>query len=211
MEITWIGHSCFRLRGREASVLTDPCARSSGYSLARVSADLVTVSNTHPHHSAVAEVGGSPTILDGPGEYEVHGVLVTGVRTTPLKAGSDVARNTAYIIGIDDVIVCHLGDLANVLSGEQIEIMKDVDVLLVPVGGHCTIEPGQAVEVISQVEPKLVVPMHFATEVSRVPLDPLDRFLREMGLTQVDPQPRVNVTRSSLPSEPTVLVLQSRR
>lgn len=209
MELSWIGHSCFRLRGREATVITDPCARSAGYSLGRVSAELVTVSNGHPHHSAVGEVGGEPTVLDGPGEYEVHGVLVTGVRTTPAKAA--VPRNTAYIITIDDVTVCHLGDLVSLPTIEQIELMKDVNVLLVPVGGHCTIGPAEAVEVVSQVEPKLVVPMHYATDVSTVELQGVDRFLREMGITQAEPQLRLNVTHSSLPDEPTVVLLQYRR
>lgn len=208
MELSWIGHSCFRLRGREATVITDPCSRSAGYSLGRLSAELVTVSNGHPHHSAVEEVVGEPTVLDGPGEYEVHGVLVTGVRTTAARA---VPRNTAYIITIDDVTVCHLGDLVSLPTIEQIELMKDVNVLLVPVGGHCTIGPAEAVEVVSQVEPKLVVPMHYATDVSTVELQGVDRFLREMGITQTDPQLRLNVTHSSLPDEPTVVLLQYRR
>jgi L-ascorbate metabolism protein UlaG (beta-lactamase superfamily) len=211
VELIWIGHSCFRLRGREATVVTDPCARSSGYNLARVAADVVTVSNPHPHHAAVEEVGGQPTVLNGPGEYEVRGVFITGVRTQPHASEDRNPRNTAYIITIDDVRVCHLGDLATLLTTEQTELMKDADVLLVPVGGHCTIGPGEAVEVISQVEPKLVVPMHYATEVSRSELEGLDRFLREMGLSQADPQPRLNVTKGSLPAEPTVAVLQFRR
>lgn len=211
MELVWIGHSCFRLRGRDAAVLTDPCARASGYSLGKVTADVVTVSNSHPHHAAIDEVGTNPTVLNGPGEYEVGGVLVTGVRTHPHQSAERNPRNTAYIITIDDVTVCHLGDLASLLTTEQIELMKDVDVLLVPVGGHCTIGPAEAVEVISQVEPKLVLPMHYATEVSTSELEGVDRFLREMGLAQVEPQPRLNVTRSSLPAEPTVMLLQFRR
>lgn len=211
MEITWLGHSCFRLRGRHASVVTDPYARSSGYVLGRVTADLVTLSNAHPHHSAAEEIGGQPVILDGPGEYEVKGIVVTGFRTDQLRRAANAVRNTAFIIEIDDVTICHLGDLANVLSAEQIELSKDAHVLLVPVGGHCTITPAQAAEVISQIEPKVVVPMHFATESSTVELEPVDRFLREMGLTQTEPQARLVVTPSSLPAEPTVTVLQYQR
>lgn len=120
-------------------------------------------------------------------------------------------RNTAYIITIDDVTVCHLGDLAHVLTTDQIELMKDVNVLLVPVGGHCTIGAVEAVEVISQVEPQLVIPMHFATGTSTVELEGVERFLREMGMSQAEPQARLNVTRASLPGEPTVVVLQYRR
>jgi L-ascorbate metabolism protein UlaG (beta-lactamase superfamily) len=211
VELNWIGHSCFRLRGREATVITDPCARSSGYSVARTTADLVTVSNSHPNHSATADVGGSPTVLDGPGEYEVRGVFVTGVRTTPSKSASSPTRNTAYVIKVDDITICHLGDLAAVLGTEQTELIRDVDVLLVPVGGHCTIGPAEAVEVISQVEPKLVVPMHYATDATSVELEGVERFLREMGIADTQPQARLNVTRSSLPAEPTVTLMSYRR
>jgi len=210
MELVWIGHSCFRLRGKEATVITDPCPKSSGYALSGASADLVTISNDHPHHNAVDEVTGEPTVLDGPGEYEVRGVKVTGVRTD--RPGSDGARvrNTAYIIDVDDVRVCHLGDLANLPSSEQIELMKDAHVLLVPVGGHCTISAPEAVEVISQIEPKLVIPMHYATEVSSAELEGVERFLHEMGLTSTERQARLNVTPSSLPAEPTVALLEHR-
>jgi L-ascorbate metabolism protein UlaG (beta-lactamase superfamily) len=211
MELSWIGHSCFRLRGREATLITDPCARSSGYALNRVSADVVTISNDHPHHSAAAELTGSPTVLDGPGEYEVHGIFINGVRTPKPKSGDAAPRNTAYIVTIDDVTICHLGDIAAIPATEQVELMKDVNVLLVPVGGHCTIGPSEAVEVISQIEPKLVVPMHYATDASTVELEQVDRFLREMGITQSEPQARLNITPSSLPAEPTVVLLQYRR
>lgn len=211
MELHWIGHSCFRLRGRDATVITDPCAPSSGYSMGRTTADLITVSNSHPHHNAAGEVSGEPMVLDGPGEYEVHGVFVTGVRTSPSKSTSEHLRNIAYIIKVDDITVCHLGDLAAPLTTEQTELMKDIDVLLVPVGGHCTIGPAEAVEVISRVEPKLVVPMHYATADTTVELEGVERFLREMGLAETAPQARLNVTRSSLPGEPTVTLMSYRR
>jgi L-ascorbate metabolism protein UlaG (beta-lactamase superfamily) len=174
-------------------------------------AQVVTVSNAHPNHSAVSQIDGSPTVFDGPGEYEAHGVFVTGVRTTRAHAPAEQVRNTAYIIEIDDVRVCHLGDVANLPTSDQIELMKDVGVLLVPVGGHCTIGAAEAVEVISQIEPKLVVPMHYATDSCRVDLDDVSRFLREMGVSQLAPETRLNVTHASLPAEPTVMLLQYRR
>jgi len=208
MELVWIGHSCFRLRGRDATVITDPCNKSSGYSLGRATADLVTISNSHPNHSSAEEIGGDPAVLDGPGEYEVQGVIVTGVRTNLAKSGGE--RNTAYIIDVDDIRICHLGDLANLPSAEQIELMKAAHVLLVPVGGHCTIGAPEAVEVIAQVEPRLIVPMHYATDVSKPELDGVDRFMREMGLTAPAPQSRLNITASSLPAEPTVALLEHR-
>ncbi|MBM2810220.1 MAG: Zn-dependent hydrolase of the beta-lactamase fold-like protein [Chloroflexi bacterium] len=210
MELYWHGHSCFRLKGKETTVLTDPCPRASGYALGRVTADLVTVSSTHPNHNAVDEVAGSPTIIDGPGEYEVKGVYVTGVRTVPSRAATDM-RNTAYIMILDEIRICHLGDLSTLPTAEHIEMMKDIDILLLPVGGHCTIGPTEAIEVISRIEPKLVVPMHYATSDSTAELDGVDRFLHEMGIAQSEPQARINVTHSSLPTEPTVTLLQYRR
>ncbi|MEA2642805.1 MAG: hypothetical protein QOF51_4199 [Chloroflexota bacterium] len=211
MELFWLGQSCFRIRGRDATVLTDPFDKASGYALGRVAADVVTVSNAHPNHSTTEGVDGTPRVIDGPGEYEVHGVYITGMRTSPPHAPDGMTRNTAYRITVDDMTICHLGDLAALLNTEQIEMMKDIDVLLVPVGGHCTIGASQAVEVISQVEPKLVVPMHYGTEQSTAELDPLDRFLHEMGIAQAEPQAKLNITRSSLPGEPTVAVLSYRR
>lgn len=211
LEISWVGHSCFRLRGRTVSVLTDPCASSSGYSVGKVAADVVTISNSHPHHSAIDQVEGDPVILDGPGEYEIGGVVVTAFRTDGSGRGEGAQRNTAFLIEVDDVTICHLGDIANTLSAGAIELAKDANVLLVPVGGKCTIGAAQAVQVISQIEPKVVIPMHFATDISRVELDSVEHFLREMGLTAHEPQPRLVVTPSSLPAEPTVTVLQYRK
>ena len=208
MEITWLGHSCFRLRGRSVSALTDPYASSSGYSIGRVSADVVTVSNSHPHHSAIDQVGGPSIVLDGPGEYEVRGVAITGFRTDLPKRDAESPRNTAFIFEIDDVTVCHLGDIGNLLTPEQIELSKEVNVLLVPVGGHCTIAPAQAAEIIAQIEPKIIIPMHYATESSRVDLETVDHFLHEMGLSETEAQPKAVVTASSLPLEPMVTVLQ---
>ena len=211
MEITWLGHSCFRLRGRNVALLTDPFAASSGYTLGKVSAEVVTVSNDHPHHSAIGDIGGAPVVLDGPGEYEVHSIVISGFRTDSRKKNPDALRNTAFIYEIDDVTICHLGDIANVLNAEQIEMCKEANVLLVPVGGHCTIGAAQAAEVIAQIEPKIIIPMHYATDTSTVDLEAVDHFLKEMGLAASEPQAKLVVTPSSLPLEPTVTVMQYNR
>ena len=211
MEITWLGHSCFRLKGKDAAAVTDPCGPGSGYKLVQLAGDVVTVSNSHPHHSGVDLVGGEPIVLDGPGEYEVKGIGVTGFRTDLPEEGPERQHNTAYMLEVDDITVCHLGDLANMLPSEHLEITKDIDVLLVPVGGHCTIGAAQAVQVISQLSPKVIIPMHYATEVSSMELEQLDGFLREMGVTEAQPQARLQITPSSLPAEPTVTVLQFRK
>jgi L-ascorbate metabolism protein UlaG (beta-lactamase superfamily) len=212
MELTWLGHSCFRLRGRELTIVTDPYGGKLGLPLAKVSADVITVSHDEPNHNAVGAVEGGPRVVAGPGEYELAGVMITGV-ATPRPAGQsrDVPRNTAYLLELDDVTICHLGDLAAPLASEQVSVLKDADVLLVPVGGHCTIDGAQAAEIVAQAEPKLVVPMHYSLPGIRLELDPVERFCREMGAAELTPQARVNVTRSSLPDQLTVVLLEPRK
>lgn len=211
MEITWLGHSCFRLRGKDISIVTDPYDRSSGYTLGRVSADVVTVSHDAPDHSNTAAVGGNPRLIDGPGEYEVAGALITGVATQRGGAQGSTRRNTAYLIEVDDLTICHLGDLGSILSPAQVELMNMASILLIPVGGGNTINAVQAAEVVSQIEPRVVVPMHFKTEASTSDLDPAAKFLREMGIADAEPQPKLTISKGSLPEETTVVLLDYRR
>lgn len=212
MEISWLGHSCFRLRSRETTVVTDPPARSSGYTISSLSADVITVSHQHPGHNAVQSCAGNPRIIDGPGEYEVAGVLIDGVWTYhDANQGRERGRNTAYVIEMEDLRVCHLGDLGHIPTAEQTEAMSDIDILLTPVGGHSTIDAAAAAEVVSLLEPKLVIPMHYRTGLSTAELDPLDPFLKQMGLAEVSPQSRLTVTASNLPAQTQVVVLDLRR
>jgi L-ascorbate metabolism protein UlaG (beta-lactamase superfamily) len=212
MEITWLGVSCFRLRGKERTVLTDPYAKTGGQNMGRPTADIVTVSHPHPNHENVAAVGGAPKVVDGPGEYEIGGVVITGISTFhDAEGGRKRGKNTAYLIEVEDVVVCHLGDLGHVPSTEQIEAMADVDVLLVPVGGETTINAAQAVEVVNLVEPKIVVPMHYRAEGGAADLEPVERFCREMGVKEWQSQPKLTVTSSTLPEGPHLVVLEQRR
>jgi len=213
MEITWLGHSCFRLRGRDAAVLTDPCAKSTGYSIGRPQADIVTVSHDHPAHNNVAAVAGAPRVIEGPGEFEVAGVLIMGIRTFhDGERGERLGKNTAYVLEVDDVRICHLGDLGHVPTAAQVEELSGVDILLAPVGGGSTIGGAAAAETVSLLEPKLVIPMHYQTPATKEELEPLDRFLKEMGAPGAldEKQPKLSVTKSTLPHETKVLVLDYR-
>ncbi len=214
MEITWLGHACFRLRGKEVTVITDPFGPQLGYNLGRVSAQIVTISHDHPGHNNAAAVGGDPYVVRGPGEYEVQDVLITAVAAYhDDERGKRLGRNTIYLLHIDDLAVCHLGDLGHLLTDHQREEIGDVDVLLAPVGGKNTINAAQATEVISQVDPRIVIPMHYATAATEGKvegLDPLEKFCREMGVEVVEPQPKLAVTRGSLPAEPQVITLSYR-
>jgi len=212
VEITWLGHACFRLKGRDATVLTDPFGKHLGYSLGRPSANIVTVSHSHPGHHFADAVNGTPKIIRAPGEYEVAGVLITGIATYhDAEGGKKRGRNVAYLIEMEDVVVCHLGDLGHVPTSEQTEEMGNVDVLLIPVGGANTINATEASETISLIEPKIVIPMHYRTSgTARLDLDPLDKFLKEMGVKETTSQPKLTVTKSSLPEVTQVLLLDPR-
>ncbi|MGQ9676721.1 MAG: MBL fold metallo-hydrolase [Chloroflexota bacterium] len=212
MEITWLGHSAFRLRGKEATVLTDPYGSEIGYVLGKVSADIVTVSHDHYDHNNVGAVTGSPKVISGPGEYEIRGVRITGIRTFhDSEGGLRRGKNTVYVIELDDLVVAHLGDLGHVPTPEQVQQMGNVDVLLIPVGGTFTINAAQAAEVVNLVEPKIVIPMHYKTPSLKLDVDSADRFLREMGVKQVEPQPKLVVNKGALPAETTVVLLVNQK
>lgn len=209
MEITWLGHSCFRVRSKDATIVTDPYDRSLGV-LNRVTADIVTVSHEHPAHSNREAVGGSPKFVEGPGEYEVSGVFITGLRTYhDTTKGQERGTNSVYLMELEDVVICHLGDLGHVPAAAQVEAMGNVDVLLVPIGGGTTIDAAAAVETVRLLDPKIVIPMHYQSERSP-DLAPLENFLKEMGVTEFTAQPRLTITRSSLPPTSQVVVLEVR-
>jgi L-ascorbate metabolism protein UlaG (beta-lactamase superfamily) len=208
MEIIWLGHSCFRLKGKQATVITDPFSPATGYTLGKVTAEIVTVSHGHPGHSYVQGVGGEPRILKSPGEYESAGVLTVGVHTYhDNEKGAQRGKNTAFVIDVDDVMICHLGDLGHVLTAEQVAEIDGVDVLLIPVGGVSTIDAVQAAQIVRQLEPKVVIPMHYKTDALKRELETADRFLKEMGVKEAVPQPKLTVTKNSLPLTMQVTIL----
>jgi L-ascorbate metabolism protein UlaG (beta-lactamase superfamily) len=208
MDIAWLGHSCFKIKGSQAVVITDPFPPDSGYSLGKQTANIVTMSHQHPSHAYTRGIGGEPRIIQGPGEYEISGILIIGIATFhDTQVGQTRGKNTVYIIEIDGISVCHLGDLGHVLTSEQVEEIGDVDVLLLPVGGVSTINAAMAAEVIRQLEPKVVVPMHYKTPSLSRELDPVETFLKEMGLGEVESRPKLTVTKSNLPLSTQVFLL----
>ncbi|HXL35945.1 MAG TPA: MBL fold metallo-hydrolase [Ktedonobacteraceae bacterium] len=210
MEISWLGHSCFHLRGKNVTLITDPFSPQLGHSLGKISAPIVTISHNHPGHNYALGVGGNPRVVRGPGEYEISDVLITGVASYhDDKHGQNLGRNTIYIIHMDELVICHLGDLGHILQEEQLEEVADADLLLVPIGGQHTINATQAAEVISQVEPHIVIPMHYSPTIGDA-ANPLDKFCREMGIEAINPQPKLSITRSALPAEAQVVILSIR-
>ncbi|PKB81382.1 MAG: hypothetical protein BZY88_06775 [SAR202 cluster bacterium Io17-Chloro-G9] len=207
MDITWLGHSCFRLRADDLVVVTDPFPLSLGLRPDSRPAMVVTVSNSHPNHSNWQEVEGSPRVFDAPGEYEYSGVSVRGVMTPlPLDAPPE-HRSVAYSIEMDRVNICHLGDIAVPLTPKLVDELSPIDVLLLPTGGSCTLDLDQALQAMQDLNPKIVIPMHHSIEGVDAPIQGVDVFLRRMGLDDVQTQPRLVVTASNLPTDRRVVVL----
>jgi L-ascorbate metabolism protein UlaG (beta-lactamase superfamily) len=214
VEITWLGHSCFRLRDRAATVVTDPYGKDLGLNLVRVRADIVTVSHDADDHNYVKGVKGDFQVLTGPGEYEVSSVFVTGLELRGDRKKKDAVsgpRNTVFLFEFDDLTICHLGDLNIVPTQAQVEeALGEVDVLLIPVGGGESLTASQASEVVSLLEPHIVIPMHYQVPEISLELDPVGKFLKEMGLDKVPPQEVLKVSRSGLPDETQIVLLELR-
>jgi L-ascorbate metabolism protein UlaG (beta-lactamase superfamily) len=212
MEITWYGHSCFRLTERNyATVVTDPFdSKSIGYDSLKLKSDIVTVSHDAPGHNFTDAVKGTTYTIDGPGEFEIGGVFITGVQSDSSggkKKKDNSRRNTIYVFDYDGITVAHLGDLQQTPTQSEIESLGTVNVVLIPVGGGGGLNAAKAAEVISLIEPNLVIPMHYSTPATKLSLDSLNKFIKEMGLSKAETQPSLKVTRSSLPNETHVVVL----
>ena len=213
MDIDWFGQSCFRIREANVIAVTDPYDKSIGYTLPRLRADIVTVSHAAPGHSAASAVKGEPKVVTRPGEYEVKGVFITGIQTWRGAGakGEPKEENTVFVFEFGELTVCHLGDLSQVLSQAQVEALPDIHVLLVPVGGGGALDADKAAEVVSLLEPRIVIPMHYRTPYLSLTLDPLSKFLKEMGATEQAPQDTIRLSRSQLPDETQVVVLECKQ
>lgn len=207
MEITYLGHSCFRIRGNQAVIITDPFPPETGYTLGKQTADIVTVSHANPSHSYTEGVTGAH-VIKGPGEYEIAGILILGVATYhDAVKGQAKGKNTAYLLEVDGVNICHLGDIGHLPTDEQIEEIGNVDVLMVPVGGISTINASMAAQVIRKMEPKIAIPMHYKTDKTKRDLEPVDNFIKEMGMLLIEPKPKLAVTKNNLPLTLQVVIL----
>lgn len=202
-----MGHSCFKLKGSETTVITDPFSPDMGIAMGKQTARIVTVSHSHRDHDYTAAVDGEPKVVHGPGEYEIGGVLIIGVATFQDDDGGQLrGKNTAYVLEIDEVTICHLGNLGHLLNAEQSEDIENIDVLLVPVGGGNTINAARAAEMVRKIEPRIVIPMHYGNTAGDDAPDPITKFLSEVGVSEIEPVAKLSVTRSNLP-EPTRVIL----
>lgn len=213
MEITWYGHSCFRIseRGME-TVVTDPYDHEEvGYEPLKLKTEIITVSCDQPGHNYTKAANRNAMVINGPGEYEIGGVFITGVQTNGHKKKSEEQPNTLYVFDFGKITVAHLGEVTSVPTQAEIETLGTVNIALVPVGDYSSLNASKAAEVVSLIEPNIVIPMHYATPSSKIQLDPLGKFLKEMGLTQLETMESFKVTNASnLPEETKVVVLDVR-
>lgn len=212
MVITWHGFSCFKIQtkngDRETVVVTDPFDSSGGIKMPRnMAADIVTVSHKHPLHSNVADVAPlndskKPFVIDIPGEYEAGGTFVYGIKSVhDEKEGKERGSNIIYRFETEGMSIVHLGDLGRQLTVEEMERLENVDILLVPVGGNTTMSLKAMVEVVGELEPRIVIPMHYKLPEVKMQLEAVDKFLRELGVGKIEPENKFKISRKDLPTE----------
>lgn len=208
MEIVWFGQSAFKLSGKNISIVTDPYGdpEKLGVKPLKTTADVVTVSHDHWDHNNVAAVSGNPVVFDMPGDYEVKGVVFKGIES---KHGDNASEpNTIFTIKTEDMTIAHLGDLGEPLSASQLEKINGVDILLVPIGGKYTLDAEQAAKVVGQIEPKIIIPMHYsAPGIKTTNIDTVDKFVKEMGM-EPEKMSKLKVLRKDLPEEPKLVILE---
>jgi L-ascorbate metabolism protein UlaG (beta-lactamase superfamily) len=211
MEIFWGGQALFRLKGKSATAIIDPFDPTMlGIKLPKdMQADIVLKTHDHGDHNNIAAVTGEPVVIAGPGEYEIKGVAIIGVTVFhDDKQGAERGKNTVYNLYMDGLNIVHLGDIGDVLTQSQIEEIGTCDILMIPVGSVFTIDAKKATEIIAQLEPRIVIPMHYGgLEGLKPPLEPVTNFLKEVGHENLEPQPKLSITRDKLPEEMQVVLL----
>ncbi len=214
MQIIWKGQSCFQItsarnKGEQTSVLIDPFSEETGLRVPKFSADILLITHDHHDHNNVKAVEGKPFLIRGPGEYEIKNVFIQGIPAWhDDKEGKERGDNTIYIIEAEDLRLCHLGDLGQKeLTDEQLEAIGDVDILMVPVGGVYTISAKEALKIMSQVEPKITIPIHYQIPKLKTKLDGLDKFLKALGIKSIDSQDKLSIKKKDIPQEEAKIVV----
>lgn len=212
MQISYLGHSCFKIEekvnGQNISLISDPYSKEIGLKLPNIEADIITISHDHYDHNNKDAFRGDPFIVDTAGEFDIKGVIIEGVRSYhDEKKGSERGVNIIFRYDIEGISLAHLGDLGDILDNKQLEKLAGVDILFVPVGGKYTLDAKKAVELISQVEPRIVIPMHYKTKDLKIDdIDTLDKFIKEIGI-EPNYEDKLKISKKDLPSEDMLLVV----
>lgn len=207
MTISWYGQACFRLESKGVSVLADPFSKEIGLRPPRLNDNIFLVTHEHYDHNNVADAPAEAFVIRGPGEYEKSGVYVEGVQSYHDKSqGTERGLNTIYLIRMEEMRLCHLGDFGqDKLTDTQVEAIGDVDILFIPVGGKYTIDGKEAAEVVKQIEPKIIIPMHYKVNGLNIDIDGPQKFLKEVGLKPEEVE-TYKIAAKNLPTEEVKLV-----
>ena len=217
MNINWYGQSCFQIssnqgKNNHVSTLIDPFEESIGLRLPRkLEADVVLITHNHFDHNNVKAVSGQPFVASSPGEYDIKGIFIQGIPAFHDNVqGKERGRTTIYTIEAEEIKLCHLGDLGQKeLTAEQLDKIGDVDILMLPIGGFFTIDAQEAVKIMAQIEPKIIIPMHYRIPNLNIKLDGLDKFLKIVGVKKNEPLSKFSIKAKDLPKEEVkIIVLQ---
>lgn len=213
MIITWQGQSCFKIQDKLGTdgltLTTDPFDKEIGLKVPNFEADIVTVSHDHHDHNNVSSLRGNAFIIDTAGEYDYKNILIQGIDSYhDDKKGEERGKNIIFRIEMDDLSLCHLGDLGHSLSDEQLSKLSGIDILFVPVGGKYTLDAKKAVEVVSQIEPRIVIPMHYKIDGLKLDVDTVDAFIKELGIKPTYEE-KLKIAKKDLPQEDMELVILS--
>lgn len=211
MYITWFGHSYFKIQDKTGpdgvTIATDPFDKKVGLEVPSFEADIVTISHDHYDHNNVGAIRGNPYVIKSAGEYDIKTVLVQGVQSYhDEEQGAERGKNVIYRIELDDIVVTHLGDLGAALDDKQRGKLAGTDILLIPVGGKYTIDAKKAVEVVSQIEPRLVIPMHYKIPGLKIDIGDAQKFVKELGLKPTYEE-KLKISKRDLPAEDMELVI----
>jgi len=214
MNIIWRGHSCFEItttpaKNNQIKVVIDPFSEEIGLRVPKLEADILLISHSHDDHNNIKAVLGSPFLIEGPGEYEIKNVFIQGICSWHDNCqGRERGRNTIFTLEAEDLRLCHLGDLGQKeLTEEQLEKIAEIDILMVPIGGTSTVSAGEALKIISQIEPKITIPMHYQIPKLKLKLDDYSKFLKSLGIKKLEPLPKLSIKKKNLSPEEAKIIL----
>ncbi|MBU4299440.1 MBL fold metallo-hydrolase [Patescibacteria group bacterium] len=214
MTIIWRGQSCFQItasrnKGEQVSIVIDSFSEEIGLRLPKLEADIALVTHSHSDHNNIKAISGTPFLIEGPGEYEIKNVFIQGIASFhDSSQGKERGENTIYTIETEEMRLCHLGDLGqNELTEEQLEKIGEIDILIIPVGGVCTIGGKEAIKIMSQIEPKITIPMHYSLPKLKVKLDGLDKFLKPLGIKSIVPVNKLSLKKKDIPTEEAKIIV----
>ncbi len=209
MKIKWLGHSCFLITNKRGiNILTDPFDDTLGYKMTKEKINIITISHEHYDHNNTMGIKGKPVVLKGTVNRDTHKMIFKGISSYHDSVyGKNRGNNTIFFFFLDEMVLCHLGDLGHVLENRQLEEINQVDILFIPVGGYYTLNHIQADQVIEQLKPKIVLPMHYKTDAIKWPIDPLSFFLDKQDNIKIMGENSFEIEAGALPEKTAVYVL----